>query len=342
MDFKPGYTPQLEEFRSEVVRVRFLDSVPPDGVRHALAQRGWLAAAEPGRRSVGLALPTVHEIVVAEELAARGLTEILEPTSAILRRVIHGYGSPDQAEQFIPLLAGGNASVWSLRGDNPYDLDPASLTITAIRDGDDYILEGHGDFVGQGAAPGLIWAWATMEGAGGDVPLRIPGPGDAEGVHVTGEIKSIGPQARRVEFRQVRVPIYSALGGEDTAWDVALYALDSRPQAGPLKSSVEMEDLLTYATDTERNGTILVLEPVQQLILMDAFIESHVAQLMHQRNRWMQSAGKEMTYHSAQADLMESRARASRHKRHRPSGWPIRATRLRRPPGVTAAGDPQR
>ena len=308
MDFKPGYTPQLEEFRSEVARV--LDSIPPDEVRDRLARLGWLAAAEPIALG-GAGLTDSHETIVDEELAARGLTEILDPTSAILRRVVHNYGAPDQAERFIPQLSSGNATVWTLRIHRPYDLDPANLAITAFRDGDDYVLEGHGDFVGQGERPGLIWTWASTEGGGGDVPLSFLVPGHAEGVHIIGEVKRIGRRVTRVEFRQVRVPIYSALGGEDTAWDIALCALDSGPVASQLKSTAEMDDLLSYAADTERDGQPLILEPVRQLLLMDAFIESHVAQLMHRRNSWMKSAGKEMTYQTAQADLMESRARAS-------------------------------
>ena len=307
MDFKPGYTPQLEEFRSEVAHV--LDSVPPGLVRNEFTRRGWLAAAEPVEFG-GAGLSEFHETVVAEELAARGPDNVIDPATATLRQVIHVYGSPDQAQRFIPQLASGNATLWTFRANSPQDLDPANLIITASRDGDDYILEGHGDFVGLGDTPGLIWVWAAQQDAN-NAPLAFLVPGGAEGVHITGEIKSIGRQARRIEFQQVRVPIYSALGSEGTGWDIALRALDSQPLAGLLKSAAEMDGLLSYAVETEHDGTVLFLEPVLQIAVMDAFIESHVAQLMHRRNSWMRSAGKEMTYHAAQAALMESRARSA-------------------------------
>ena len=312
MDFKPGYTPQLEEFRSEVSRLLdpILPDASPDDVRQKLAPLGWLAAAEPVALS-GAGLTEIHEAIVAEELAARGMGGVMNPATASLRRVIHDYGSPDQAERFIPALSGGDIPFWVLRADSPHDLDPGNLTIAASGDGDDYILEGHGDFVGQGEAPGLIWAWAALQGSGGDAPLAILVPGDAEGVLIAGPIESIGRPVRRVDFRQVRVPIYSALGTEGTGWDIELCALHSRPMAGALKSVAEMDDLLSYAIEVERDGTPLMLEPVRQLILMDAFIESRVAQLMHRRNAWMRTTGQEMTYHTAQADLMESRAKAS-------------------------------
>ena len=86
--------------------------------------------------------------------------------------------------------------------------------------------------------------------------------------------------------------------------------LHSLNQSGTVTSVIRLDDLLSYATDTYRDGTPLILEPVPQLILMDAFIESRVAQLMHRRNAWMNAAGREMTYHAAQADLMETRAKA--------------------------------
>ena len=308
MDFKPGYTPHLEEFRSEVAHV--LDSVHPDEVRNELARLGWLAAAEPVALG-GAGLTETHETIVAEELAARGMEGVMDLAKAALRRVIHAYGSPDQANRFVPVLSGGDIPVWTLRADSPHDLDPANLTISASRDGDDYILEGYGDFVGQGERPGLIWAWAAVEGAGSDAPLAVLVPGDVEGVLIAGPIESIGRPVRRVEFRQVRVPIYSALGPEGTGWDIALSALDSRPRSGKLTSAAVADDLICYAIDTDRDGTPLILEPVRQLILMDAFIESLVAQLMHRRNAWMRSAGQGMTYHAAQADLMESRAKTA-------------------------------
>ncbi len=302
----------MERFRAEVARL--LDSVPqnagPGKVRQELARLGWLAAAEPVT-SGGAGLTEFHETVVAEELAARGLAGVLDPKSAVLRRVIHAYGSSDQADRFIPPLAGGNAALWTLRAGGPHDLDAANLTIAASRDGDDYILEGHGDFVGQGELPGLIWTWAALHGTGGDTPLSFLVPGGAEGIRITGPVKSVGPPVSRVEFRQVHVPIYSALGEESAGWDIARCAVDSPPPFGPLKSTAEMDDLLSYAIEAERDGLPLMLEPVRQLILMDAFIESRIAQLMHRRNSWMRLAGEELTYHDAQSTLVERRAKAA-------------------------------
>lgn len=306
MDFKPGYTPQLEDFRSEVGRV--LDSVPMEEVRNELVRLGWLAASEPVNLG-GAGLTESHETIVAEELDARGMEGVADSATAALRKVIHAYGSPDQADRFIPVLSQGAVPLWTLRADIPHDLDPANLTIAASRDGDDYILEGHGDFIGAGEYPGLIWAWAAVEGAGGDVPQAFLVPGAAEGVRIAGSVRNAGNTVRRVEFWQVRVPIYSALGTEGQTWDIALQALDSRSRSGTLTSVARTDDLLSYAIDTDRDGAPLILSPVRQLVLMDAFIESHVAKLMHRRNMWMRSAGKEMTYHAAQADLMESRAR---------------------------------
>ena len=308
MDFKPGYTPQLEEFRNEVVHA--LDSIHPDEVRNELARVGWLAAAEPVALG-GAGLTDSHESIVAEELAARGMGGVMNPATASLRRVIHDYGSPGQAERFIPALSSGDIPLWVLRADSLHDLDPANLTIATSGDGDDYILEGHGDFVGQGERPELIWAWAALQGSGGDAPLAVLVPCDADGVLIAGPIESIGRPVRRVDFRQVRVPIYSALGPEGTGWDIALSALDSRTQSGTLTSIAQLDNLISYAVDTDRNGAPLLLEPVRQLVLMDAFIESRVAQLMHRRNAWMRSAGRELTYHAAQADLIENRAKTA-------------------------------
>ena len=110
-------------------------------------------------------------------------------------------------------------------------------------------------------------------------------------------------------FHQVRVPRDCLVGQEGDGWDLAISSLMGSAQAGKLPMpDPELEGLIRYARETTYEGAPLSQEPVRQLLLMDAYINSRVTRLFRMRNAWMRAAGQEMTYQDAQAALWEQKA----------------------------------
>ena len=114
-------------------------------------------------------------------------------------------------------------------------------------------------------------------------------------------------------------------------------------ESGTLTSIAAIADnLISYAVDTDRNGAPLLLEPVRQLVLMDAFIESRVAQLMHRRNAWMRSAGQGTDLPRRPGRLDRKPRQNRRQERRGPGRRAIRIAGPRRPQSVVPPGGSQR
>ena len=69
-----------------------------------------------------------------------------------------------------------------------------------------------------------------------------------------------------------------------------------------------MADLFQYARETAQDGVTLIQEPFLQQLLVDAYIASQLTRLLRTRNVWMAATGRRLTYHTAQAALLEKRA----------------------------------
>ena len=110
MDFQYHYTPHQERFRAGIAR--WLDANIPPGMdpvvcRHPttddwpalirlrllLGQKGWLSPQEPVSRG-GLGATQGEEVVLAEELAVRGLVWLQDQGAAALRQALRRPGHP--------------------------------------------------------------------------------------------------------------------------------------------------------------------------------------------------------------------------------------------------------
>jgi alkylation response protein AidB-like acyl-CoA dehydrogenase len=107
--------------------------------------------------------------------------------------------------------------------------DAAALTTRAVRDGDDYVLNGQKLFI---SGAGVSDLYAVMARTGGDGPagistLRVPG--DAAGLSLGANERKMGWNAqptRAVTFENARVPVGNRLGAEGEGFKIAMAGLD--------------------------------------------------------------------------------------------------------------------
>ena len=295
MDFTYHYTEEQERFRREVVR--YLDA----------------ALAELGREPVALGgggLTADDAVVLLEELARRGL---LGPVgeAAGLRQALHEHGTDEQRTRFLLPVARGETLVWRPLIESGGDLDPTAIGVRARVDGDDFILDGEGGFVGPGSRPGLL---LTLALGGPDLPpaastlaFLVPGGLDGIGVHTPRLL--VAGASHRVTFDGVRVPRSCLLGREGDGWDAVQAGLSMSEASPPaLDEDAEVGGLLRYAAETTREGELLKEQPPLQQLLMEAVINSRVARLFRMRDAWMRETGRPMTYEATQTAAWERRA----------------------------------
>ena len=335
MDFQYHYTPHQERFRAEVAR--WLDAnIPPamDPVvcRHPseddwpalmrlrllLGQKGWLAPQEPVSRG-GSGATQGEEVVLAEELAVRGLAWLQDAGAAALRQAFDARATQAQADEFLGPVSRGELAIWHTRL-NPDDVpDPSDIGVVAAEDGDDYVLNGLDQFTGIAPRPDLLWALVKLcdgpveereERTDSDLTFSCLVPADLEGISYL-ESRQLTPCAPRfVSFEGVRVPRYYLLGlpGEG-ALLMQTAAAGATENPAPNAADPETDDLQQRLLDLAIQS---VNDPDRQEVLlqmvMDAYIDRRVSRLFRTRDAYIGQHAGNITYHRAQTKMFEARA----------------------------------
>jgi len=135
------------------------------------------------------------------------------------------YGTAEQKSRFLPRLASG-ADIWAQVWSEPQaGSDLAALRTTAIRDGDDYVINGHK--IWSTRAVYADWGFGLFRTDGASerhrglsyvvVPLRTPG------VTVRGIPQLDGESGfAEIFFENARVPVVNRIGDEGQGWSIAM------------------------------------------------------------------------------------------------------------------------
>ncbi|TCD04094.1 acyl-CoA dehydrogenase [Erythrobacteraceae bacterium CFH 75059] len=167
----------------------------------------------------GLGLSMSEEVQVVFELgrAAAAFRSTIGTTVGIGSQGIVIDGTPEQKRAWLPKLAAGMVSSFALTEPDAGS-DAASLTTTATRDGEEYVLNGTKRYITNARRAGMLTVMARSErdvkGAAGVSAFIVPA--DAPGL-------SFGPPDRKmgqrgtvtsdVVFDDVRVPAANLIGG---------------------------------------------------------------------------------------------------------------------------------
>src|SRR4051795_9231550 len=101
--------------------------------------------------------------------------------------ILHLFGTDDQKERFLrPLVDGDVRSFFSMTEPEVPGSDPTTLRTRAVRDGDNWLIDGHKWFSSgaQGAAFGIVMAVSDPDAAAHARATQIIVPADAPGVDV--------------------------------------------------------------------------------------------------------------------------------------------------------------
>src|ERR1700739_66014 len=143
--------------------------------------------------------------------------------------MLDAYGSDAQRKKWLPGLCRMELFGSYCLTEPGSGSDAAALKTRAVRDGDDYVLNGQKLFISGAGASDL---YAVMVRTGGDGPAGISTllvPGDAAGLSLGTNERKMGWNAqptRAVSFESVRVPVGNRLGDEGTGFKIAMAGLD--------------------------------------------------------------------------------------------------------------------
>ena len=192
----------------------------------ALAQAGWLDAAvspETGKAPDSLTLCLSRDI-----LASHGaLADFAFAMQGLGSGPIGIAGSEAQRERFLPdMRAGRKVAAFALT-EPEAGSDVASLTTTARRDGDHYVLDGIKTFISNAGLAAFYVVFARTGEAGAKGLSAFVVDADSPGLNAAEQIPVISPHPIGVvRLSSCRVPATNRIGEEGQGFAVAMGTLD--------------------------------------------------------------------------------------------------------------------
>jgi alkylation response protein AidB-like acyl-CoA dehydrogenase len=234
--------PELDSLRGTVaewakttlVRLRAEDAAEglpnmlPVRWRQALYDDGWAVPSWPAEFG-GRDLSVLETTMVAEEFANAGAPLIRATGGELLvgPTILH-FGTPEQKQRFLPPIAAGTER-WCQGFSEPQaGSDLAAVATTAVRDGDEFVINGHKIWTSEADEADLMFMLAITNP---DVRSHVGMtyfllPMDQPGV----EVRPIVQPDGRVGFTEViltdaRCPAANVVGEIGAGWSVAMGTL---------------------------------------------------------------------------------------------------------------------
>ena len=173
--------------------------------------------------------------------------------------VIANFGSEEQKKKFLPPTA--NLDIWWAQGFSEPDAgsDLASLKTKAVRDGDDWVVNGQKTWTTLGQHADWIFALCRTDP---EAPKKQQGismlvfPMDTEGVELRPiQLIDGGYEVNEVFFEDVRVPGEGLIGEENQGWTQAKFLLGNE-RVGVAPVGATKRALATVKEIAEKTGQI--------------------------------------------------------------------------------------
>ena len=315
MDYR--FTPEEEAFRQEI-RSFLKTELPKDaeqgeeaGSDHEwqfartfqkkLAAKGWLVPhwhKQYGGNDMGI----MEQVVMREEMAYNRapIPDIFGVS--MLGPVLMLYGTEEQKRKHLPGIASAEV-MWCQGYSEPGSgSDLASLQTKAVRDGDDYVINGQKIWTSNAHRADWMFVLARTDQEAPKhkgisfflTPMNVPGIS-------TRPLISLANQHgfNEVYFEDARVPATGIVGEENRGWYVGAALLDfERSGIGSSASSRRaLQDLIAYCRETGHNGGGATVRHK----LAELMIETDVGRYLSYRVASMQARGEVPNYEASVA-----------------------------------------
>ena len=263
----------------------------PDAIIQAMRELGLFGLTIPEQYG-GLGLSMEEEVLVAFELGqtSPAFRSLIGTNNGIGSQGIVIDGTERQKQHWLPRLARGEIVGSFALTEPDSGSDAASLRTTAVRDGDDYLLNGSKRYITNAPEAGIFTVMARTDpankGAGG-VSAFIVEAGTA-GLSLGPVDKKMGQRGAHtcdVIFENCRVPAENIIGGrEGGGFKTAMKVLDKGRLhiAAVCVGAAErmLNDALNYALERKQFGQRIADFQLIQAMLADSKAEAYAARCM--------------------------------------------------------------
>jgi alkylation response protein AidB-like acyl-CoA dehydrogenase len=215
---------------------------------HALSKAGWLAPVWP-KEYGGMGLSASKHMIYVEEWARAGCPRIPDHGISLVGPLLIEHGSEAQKAEYLPKILSGE-HVWCQGYSEPNaGSDLASLRTAAVRDGDEFVV--NGQKIWTTLAHCANWIFALVRTSRDErvrqkgitvllIDLKSPGVTVRAIANLRGE-----KDFCEVFFDNVRVPAANVVGEVDQGWNVAKSVLGNERifLGAPTRPEIAMDRL---------------------------------------------------------------------------------------------------
>ena len=278
--------------------------------RGALIEKGWIAPAWK-KEYGGADLSSVEQFVMNETFAETRAPRLGVPD---VGNTILVHGTEEQKKEFLPPMVAGDTRWCQGYSEPGSGSDLASLQTRAVRDGDDFIVNGQKIWTSGAQTANMIFMLVRTDP---EAPKHrgityLLSPMDAPGITVR-PLVQMHDQAGFNEtfFEDVRVPVRNAVGEVDRGWYVGATHLDfERSSIGMAVGQQQTLDALRRFLVKERDentGRSRLNSPdAPRLEFADRYIEAAVAKTLSQRVISMQGRGLIPNYEASMTKVFST------------------------------------
>ncbi len=277
--------------------------------REAIVERGWVAPHWPAEYG-GAGLTVSEQFILNQEMALADAPDIGGLGTQMIGPTIIIHGSEEQKRQHLPEVLAGRV-IWGQGYSEPgAGSDLASLATRAVRDGDEYVV--NGQKIWTTLAHQADWLFVLTR-TDVDAPkhrgisLLLMESG-TPGISIRPLVNMANEHIfNEVFFEDVRVPAENVVGEENRGWYVAMTLLDFERSnvAGGVRAQAQIRLILGEARERQAAGAE-PLAPSVRALLADRYMDTEVVQQLSSRIASMQKRGLVPNYEASMGKLFAS------------------------------------
>ncbi len=240
-------------------RVESTDSSAYRDIVRQMGRDGWLGIGWP-KEWGGQGRSMVDQLIFSDQAAIAG-APVPFLTINTVGPTIMQFGTEEQKEFFLPRIVAGEMHFSIGYSEPDAGTDLAALRTRAVRDGDEYVINGQKMWTSLISSADYVWLAArTDPDAGPHKGLSVfLVPTDAEGFSWTPVPTVTGTTTSQTFYADVRVPTTALVGGENNGWKLITGQLNRErvalcSAAGVMSVLAEVRDWAeqTHAADGRR------------------------------------------------------------------------------------------
>jgi alkylation response protein AidB-like acyl-CoA dehydrogenase len=279
--------------------------------RQKLFRKGWIAPAWP-KEYGGAGLSVAEQFILTQEMAEAQAPQLAGMGVTMAGPTIIVHGTEEQKAEHLPSILNGETH-WCQGFSEPGSgSDLASLQTRAVRDGDDYVLNGQKIWTSGAHLANRMFMLARTDPEAPKhrgisyfvLDFATPGITVQPLVQMTG-----GAGFNQVFFDNVRVPARNVIGEVNRGWYVGTTTLDFERSgvAAAIATRQQVESLVGFAkANASSNQTTLGQNALVRLELAERLVEAQVAMMLSYRVVDLQNRGMVPNYEASMRKLYGS------------------------------------